>query len=237
MKHKLEKPWPLFIIGLTFIISPIGNIIYSLIHNGIENWYSPFVWFQLFKIMSYWDLLISLLTLLAGVALFYQRKISWFFAICVVGLIMIYNFISPLPILKNEMNFNFLLLLGNITILLILIYFRYPYLDKRDHLWKGPAKRHPANISIDLAGVELPAKIISLSKSGCFVALDPQKEVKLAPNEIIKLKLDDATTISLEISYQTDKGIGGRFKDLNDQQKDKINTLINGYDGLKAPTT
>lgn len=105
-----------------------------------------------------------------------------------------------------------------------------PYFNPRERWWET-AVRFKSSFKIEalVDGSSQPAKLIDISKTGCFVRL--QSDLTVGDIVYIKLQLWD---INLELmtkvvrSTPTDSGFGLMFLDLNHAEKnDLMNLLLN----------
>jgi hypothetical protein len=196
---KLKKPIIVYLLATAFLLSPIGNLSYALLQEGFAKWYSPALWAELFQNLRINEkVLISFLPV-SGVLLFFQRKTSWFFAIVTLLLISIHNLVTG----------HYVYVLLNLPILVILFFFRFPYLDQRDHLFKGISQRFNTNFEPSIEPATFKGVMKNISLEGCFIQFQdyhPQK------GEKIKIKLFDQL-VEIECMHVKNSGCGFRFQD------------------------
>jgi hypothetical protein len=207
-------------------LAPFGNIILTLFQAGVSTWYLPTQWIKVLSNLKTFDLLMLGSVFAAGVALFIQKKTSWFIAIAVLVLTMIHNSVTQAPPNASFVNTKLGLLLTNAVVLVIVYFFRYPYLDQRDHLFEGIRKRFNVHVLADYDGQQVA--INNLSRNGCFVVKGVGQHFPDAGQDV-QLKLRGGVTFSGVVRHKTDKGVGVSFHELTKKQKDKIKELFSKH--------
>lgn len=205
---RLKKPIIVMILGFCFILAAPANLARALHEGNIETWYLPAIWFKLFVRLPYSQKAIIALLPVAGIALFFQRKNFWLLAIalliCTViqnlycyffDADVIYSLWTPLSI--------------NGAVLVIFYFFRYPYLDKRDKIFRGISKRYRIELAVQIVNFTEGALTENLSDTGGFLRF---KEGKALPavGETIRICLE-GELIDCVVIRHGQGGIGVKF--------------------------
>ncbi len=130
---KPHRAWGLYILGISFLLAPFINFAIGLKMAGVSDWYSPktLLWAFLHKADAVSRLQVSV-TLVSGFLLFVAKK--WSRVLCLIVLIYSLGINIKYNVYSTD-NLNSPFLLGSIFsvvgMIVILFYFRYPYLDRR----------------------------------------------------------------------------------------------------------
>lgn len=217
---RLKKSILIQTLSLAFLMAPFGNLAGELFMSGQSYWYSPVHWIRLFLQLKGQEQVLLMAIALAGAALMVPKKSSWFFAMVVLIWISFHNMHYFLSQKGPVWSIRLVPALFNLPVLIILFYFRYPYLDKRDHIVGGFRPRTNVNKDVLISGQ--PLRLKSLSLSGCFVegALPGQT------GEVYELELDPGVTVSIQLLYPYKEGWGAKFNDLTKAQKRHIKSIL-----------
>lgn len=225
----LKKPYLVYVLAICFMLAPFGNLIIALYSSGIPQWYSPVIWWKLFVSQSVADMIILSSILLAGCALTIQKKSSWFIAVAVLLIVTINNlfFMETAP--DQALSPWYVPLILNTPILVVLFFFRYPYLDKRDHILSGTHNRFIVEFPVLFPEWKLEGKMESLSKSGCFVVSDTDLTEKAEAGDVIDMTWE-SLPVKATVVYAKQKGLGLRFQKPSGDFKAKIREVIKSAD-------
>ena len=223
-KFQLKKPIVVRILSIGFLLSPIFNMANALFVAGFSAWYSPKSWFTLFMHLPQTEQCLHGLIMIAGILLIYQRKSSWSVAVLILGGVSAYNIISTLSQdgkLQLLSGFN---LLVNLGVLVVFYFFRYPYLDQRDHILRGIERRYNSDFSVKV-NKKLTGKMENISNSGCFIALETPDPTLLVGQEI-EIQIESAEpSLNGRIVY-IKAGFGVRFINLTSENKSLLQKQI-----------
>lgn len=205
---KLKRPWTLTVLALSFAIAPVVNLIIALYLGGHPLWYSPTTWIKLFFKYSAFEQFAFVAGIAVSVLLFRQSKRSWGLAFTLVILITGYNFLFSSA--SQSQSFQMLSVFNisaTLSLIGILYFFRYPYLDKRDSIVGGTAPRYPCHIGIKV-NTSQSAIVKNISKSGCFFeCADPNVYQK---GQKIQIEFQANTSVTAEVIH-TRQGVGVKF--------------------------
>lgn len=175
----LRKPWFVFLIGACFLLAPLGNLILSLKMIGNSGWYLPSQWY-------YWSLRLEpseylwiFLTMVAGGSLMIRHKLSWLVAISalmVVSVISIIRFFGGGVYSFGANPWSVVFPMSSLSILFIVLHFRYPYLDRRESLFGSMALRCDLRVPLEvsLGGVSFSSYSRDFSNTGFFAEWPPE---------------------------------------------------------------
>jgi hypothetical protein len=188
----------------------------------------PMRWVQVFGEMSFVDEAICVLIPLAGIGLMMQRKRSWalaiaglFFAFCqnvyciATGAELIYPIAFPI--------------LGNSLVFVVLYFFRYPYLDRRDSILSGYTRRYPVTIPIRFENVDVVVK--SISAFGCSIEFNGKMKMP-AVHSNIKFTMH-GIEFEGHVRYHHDKHIGVRFENPKRLSRSKLREFVNASGSVR----
>lgn len=181
-----QKPWPLIILALLHIISPFANILVSGLMEGFgitesftKAFTSELLWHNKFVI---------LLPILAGLAIYACKKISFFiYILCMIALIYI-NLYS----MNLTTNYNWIINLGVLTLLSVdfaLVYYflaptvRRIYFDRQIRWWENQPRYsmdHKCSFSADkdLKLQVFSGEILNFSENGLFLKTNHKFEIE-----------------------------------------------------------
>jgi len=134
---KLKKPIAVFVLAFLFILAPIGNIIISFVGSGIHNWYQPVIFASLLRTVSLVDWVWLCLLVMTGILLLKPHKLPWTLAIVTLIVVLAMNAFRLYQMDTNSIEphflkvFSVLAILTTMGVLMISLYFRFPYLDQR----------------------------------------------------------------------------------------------------------
>ncbi len=223
-QFRLKKPRIVQLLSIGFLLSPFFNLALALFMVDFAGWYSPKSWLALFLRLPPTEQGLHGLVMIAGILLLYQRKSSWSVAVLILAGLSIFNVISTLSQGGKFHFLNGLNLLVNAGVLVIFYFFRYPYLDQRDHIIGGIEKRYLANFQITV-NQKFPGQMKNISSSGCFITLESQN-ISLAVGDNFEFKFEDTKTpIQVRIKYIKD-GYGVHFVDVSPDARLVIQTHI-----------
>lgn len=168
----IGTPFVLKILAVSFMLAPFGNIYFSFLSMKLPSWFihQNMVW--LVSQVSKLDLLWFGLTFISGLMLLKPTKASWalamisLFAATVSSVVDLFGKKALSD--STHLSYVVLCLVSSLSIVVILYFFRFPYLDRRDRWW-GVSRRYRADAEIDcrVEGSEWSrTNLINFSSSG-----------------------------------------------------------------------
>lgn len=217
--HKTEKESPLktpiavFVLGTLFLVAPFGNFLIALFNNNIPEWYWPSTWVEYIPRIALASWIWFGLLLAAGIALLIPRKFSWALAIFVLLYTIVYDLTFPNIPGKVVSYTNWISAGCTASIVIVLFYFRFPYLDRRDRWW-GIATRYNTNFQARIEGTKDLVTVLNLSKSGALLRFhDSTRSIEVG--EIINCVLPNGNSLSAKVVRTYKKNYGVTFKKLS----------------------
>ena len=219
----MKRSFVVLALGFLFLIAPFGNIAVSLYALGVDSWYSPLVWAQALPQMTGFSQLWLSLVFISGVLILMQVKLAWAIAIFSMAVVLALNIFNITSALSPQI-YDFGFFLSSIGIIVLLFYFRYPYLDRRDKMLSANARKNtqlPAEVTVGSTTVRGTLK--NISASGFFLAVDVNVgAIRKGSEGTVQFLGEKAgfTVVRVE-----SLGIGGEFHSLTAAQKEKLKNL------------
>lgn len=179
----LRQPIGIYILGLLFILAPLGNIVLSLLGSGIEGWYRPSIFFDLLQTIPVADWLWLGGIFVAGIALLLRHKSAWIIAVLALVGVLGMNTYRAFTIDQSVLNPEFVRMqilvsiLVTLSVLIIAFYARYPYLDRRQQWLFPTAHRYDVKTPVVVhVGDGIKGTTDSLSTAGVRIRLEKTSE-------------------------------------------------------------
>lgn len=215
-KPQNKGPIGIYIFGLIFLFSPIGNIFFSLQsaqQTNVWEFIRSIYWFE-------WIWLSALA--LTGVCLLIRHRISWLLAmlsLTAIVLLNAYRFLVPPDGQQTYADLYMIFaVFASATTWLLAFYFRYPYIDRRSQWLVGPALRYDMRTAVQVVADDIYEGVTeSISISGVRIIL--QRDIGGAPK---KMRFVDVLfpaiygiKVTCEVVEYTDNILRLRFKRLS----------------------
>lgn len=223
-EFKLKRPTVVHLLAIGFMLAPFANLTVPRMLRGQKSWYFPTQWFLLFTRLPFLEQFLFVSTIAGGILLFFQRKWSWFAAVIILTVVSGYNIWFHLGVVEKT-TLNNLYMVVNASILIVFFYFRFPYLDQRDHVFSGYAKRVAVNIETQINGTQ-KASIRNISDTGCFLDLGNEGP-KFTLGQQIELHFTKpmGQILSASVEHVRNSGVGVKFTDLDVDRKKFVQAL------------
>ena len=160
----LKKPFGVYALALLFILAPLGNILISFAGSGVENWYSPSIFFVFLESIPLADWAWLILTFVTGCLLFVQHKTAW--SLAVLSLLVVlginaYRAFNPGDVASVEfLKWQIVIsMLVTLAVLVLAFYFRFPYLDRRAQWFFPTAHRWDLRTPVEVVGEDIIGQI------------------------------------------------------------------------------
>lgn len=206
----IKKSVVVTVLGLLFILAPIGNIALSVKSQGLTNWYSPLVWIQFIPLLSTFSIVWLGLIFTSGVLILLQHKIAWALSIVssfIVFALNIYNIINETQSRFYDLGF----LLSSAGIIILLFYFRYPYLDRRESLLsKNSRSKTHIPAQLEMASLSTVGYISNISRSGFLFETDHELK-SFASSSAGKIHIQ-GETFSFNLIRSDQRSVAGQFE-------------------------
>lgn len=209
-KGYTKKPAWIYALGISFILAPFGNFLWSLAALG-ERWWHPQVWQIWVPYIEWYVWLLMVSVSVSGVALLIVRRWSWILAMTSLALVMVYSLII-LPNISSKASIGIVVLLLVLTIgaLGAIFYspFRLPYLNPRLRWWET-SPRYRVDINARISGVDAECTLVDVSRTGALIEWSSGKFPELS--ERAKLDLPMGLSLVVDVARKTERGYGLRF--------------------------
>lgn len=218
----LKKPILLKILAILFIFAPLGNVVLSILIQGRFEAFEPTQFINLVMEIPAADLIWLGLLSFTGLLLYVQHKTSWALAVITLFITLGMNFYHYLDldsapdssaIVLTQIFFS---VFATLTVLMVIFYARYPYLDRRRG-WLFPAvRRVRAQTPVKIMAQDIFEGITeSISIRGCRIHL--QRDLgAIAKMKFVDIIFPEIRNIKLKarIVEYSDNVLRLRFKDL-----------------------
>lgn len=227
----LKRPTGVYLLAILFLFAPFGNILISFAGSGVQNWYDLDVMTPLLHTIPALDWVWLGLLFITGILLFFPHKLSWSIAIVTLFLVLGVNTYRLLTEDSNSINPNFLKVfsaLGIIctfSILIIALYFRFPYLDRRAK-WFGKEERFDIKTEVKVNNAKAFTESISIS--GCRLVFEDSPQFVKMSNVSLKFNEISAVEIEATVVEVLDKSIRVEFKATDDEFRLNLSRWLKG---------
>lgn len=218
MKTKSKLPIVLKILSVALILSPFGNFFWSAYMAGAEPYELGKIG-ELLTRVPWLDWLWNLLLVVSGVLILLRRKLSWVVAIASILLCTAINLFKYLSLPEAfGLSYQLFAISTSIGAILIVAYFRYPYLDRRDR-WFSFHKRHTTNLPAKLKGHSAKIIVKDLSLSGAQIET-PEPEL-FEPDQVYPLEIA-GYAFEVRVIWMNGTQIGVEFENLSRELKGRV---------------
>lgn|GEM_PF-3995389 len=232
----------LFAIAVALILAPLGNFALSFHFYGIEGWYRPSIFLHLASQVLAIDWIWNAAVFLSGCFLILRTKLAWAFAVVAILSASGINFYKFL--FDPDPNFGWshfsITIAGSMLAILVVFFFRYPHLDRRDR-WFKIHRRVPVHLKAKLSNRGQASVLVSnISLGGLFFRVeDSEKAIKgteeseILMGQVLELSIDGQTeAFKVQVnSARTEeatglKGYGAEFIALTESQIGYLRSML-----------
>lgn len=218
MKTKSKLPIVLKALSVALIVSPIGNFFWSAYMAGAEPYDLAKIG-ELLTRIPFVDWVWNLLLVISGVLILLRRKLSWLVAIASIFLCTAINlykyFVLPEAF---GLSYQLFAISTSIGAILIVAYFKYPYLDRRDR-WFSFHKRHATSLPAKLKGHSTTITVKDLSLSGAQLET-PNPEL-FEPDQVYPIEIA-GYPFDVRVVWMNGRQIGVEFENLSRELKGRV---------------
>jgi len=221
-----QKPKWIYLTAAILMLSPLGNMIFTLANLNIKGWYKPTVWvyWAQFVQPSTWFILGLLFA--SGLMLLTVRK--WTFNLClaILAVIIVYDImmIRQFQILGIGAIVIMLAFTLAFAFLLYFTEFRRPYINPRLRWWET-SPRYKVDLPVSIDKSSKPGILVDISRTGLLVEWTNENDIPDIEGET-QITLPTQTAIDVQIKRRTAKGYGLEFGNLNRSQKKDLQLFI-----------
>ncbi len=223
-----QKPKWIYFASIVLMLTPFGNLLWSLASLNVQDWYMPSAWAHWVKFVSptTWFLLAMIFS--SGILLLVVRKWTWTLSLACLGVIVVYDIVM---IASNQFE-----LMGNFPLILMLLAtlsfglglylteFRKPYLYPRMRWWET-SPRFRVDLPIGISSAEHSGNLVDISRSGLLVEWDDPKKTPSLEGELVAT-LPTQVKIPVVVARQTARGYGLQYGELSTDHKKDIRFFL-----------
>jgi hypothetical protein len=231
----LKSPVGIYILGVLFMLAPVGNILFSFAGSGAENWYHPSVFVGLLSTIPWVDWIWLLGIFIAGVSLLLRHKMAWMVAVVVLLWVLAMNTYRAFTLDENMVSAEFvrmqilISILVTFSVLIISFYARYPYLDRRQQwLFPTPQRFNVATaVHVHFEGGNEQGMTDSLSSGGARVIFaNPVEALKSATAVELRFPEMNDLRIPTDVIEYSGQTLRVKFKNLGWSQRSRFETWL-----------
>lgn len=209
----LKRPTGVYLLAILFLLAPIGNILISFAGSGVDNWYDPGVFSPFLMSIPAVDWVWLGFLFVTGILLFFPHKLSWSIAIFTLFVVLGVNAYRLYSIDTNSIDpgflkvFSVLAILCTLSVLVIALYFRFPYLDRRANWF---TKEERFDIKTDVSVNDIRGVTQSISYTGCKITFNESvqftkgQKVKVVLSEILQIPIESEVAEVLELGARVE---------------------------------
>ena len=109
------------VLGLLFVLAPIGNLLISFAGSGVENWWEPDFVLYFLKSVPWWDYLWLSLIAVSGFFLISKHKIAGILSIFSLIIVLVVNLTRLIQKDPNSIEYAYLNIFSGFSIVAVLI--------------------------------------------------------------------------------------------------------------------
>lgn len=212
VKGYVSKPTWIYVLGVSFVLAPLGNFIWSLAALGVKRWWDPRIWSIWIPYVEPHVWTLMALVSLSGLCLLFVRRWSWILSLVSLGIVLVYSlFLLPSIASKASIAIVSLLMLITIGAMGVILFspFRLPYINPRLRWWEtGPRYRVDIQVKVDDLSDE--GVLVDISRTGCLVEWGGVR----IPQDLrgnVRLLMPMGLVLLAEVTRRTPQGYGFRF--------------------------
>jgi hypothetical protein len=238
-ESQFKKPILVYLLGVLFLLAPFGNLAFTLKSMDVADWYQPKSLWIWSSYIARRDWIWISLIFFAGVNLLRARRTAWSMAVFTLVVVSVFNFVTAFKshgVWSISSPLTLISLFCTLSILLIMYFFRYPYLESRED-WTGINRRTHVSLAIQIVSHGLQgAWITNISRRGALVQVEGGNVLALKKGDVFQFQFTGETlqevlsvedrTLSALVVRAKDGQIGIRFKNINSKQKEYILRLL-----------
>lgn len=181
-KPQFNRPAPAIrVLSVLLLVAPLVVLILSFMAADARGWWRPGVFVSLVGAIEFFDWFLFLMVMLAGAVMLKQHKTTWLYAgliLVVAAALNVITFREPdgQNMLAEAWNvqIGFSIFLA-VSVLVIINFSRYPYLDRRSGWLMPAAERFDITLPVTLKsgkGTVEDAVCENVSATGCRLRLN-----------------------------------------------------------------
>lgn len=220
--QQLKRPTAVYLLALLFVLAPIGNLLLSFSNSGDPDWFHFDVLSGYLSSVSALDWAWLGLVFVTGILLFKPHKTTWTLSLVCLLVVTSINtyrlvngdFNTMATGLKTQLGFS---IFATVSCLLITLYSRFPYLDRRAGWFLSAAHRYNLRTPVQVVAQDIYDGVTaSVSVSGVLVHLQRNMEGASLDLQYVDLIFPDIRNMKVKarvVEYR-DNNLRLKFKDL-----------------------
>lgn len=219
---QLKRPTAVYLLALLFVFAPVGNLLLSFSNSGDPHWYHADVMAKYLLSVGILDWAWLALVFVTGMLLFKPHKTTW--TLSLVCLLVVTSINSYRLVngdfntmgagIKIQLAFS---IFATVSCLLITVYSRFPYLDRRAGWFLTAAHRYNLRTPVRVVAQDIYEGVTaSVSVSGMLVHLQRDMDgpsLDLRYVDVIFPEIRNMKVKARVIEYR-DNNLRLKFKDL-----------------------
>jgi len=221
-----KKPVWIYLTSLVLILSPLGNLLWSLASMNVPDWYLPKVWFYWARFVTAPTWALLGLLFISGVSLLFVRRWSWTFSMVVIGLIGVYDLIMIKHFAALGMGAVIAMIAGTVSFGFILYFseFRKPYLNPRTRWWET-SPRFKVDLPAGLVNFPKMGIMTDISRSGVFIEWPQVADVPDLEGNC-QVSLPQNLKLHGNIRRKNGRGLGIEFINLSRVDRKSLENIL-----------
>lgn len=221
-----KKPLWIYLASAIFLLAPFFNFTMALWGEGVQRWYALSTWLAWLPFVTTDSWIIAILTFITGLALLWVRKLSYYFALGILLLVLIQALVrwSSWAHTGPMIGIGALLLTVGTSLILYFSDFRKPYLHPRIRWWET-AKRYRVDLEIKIQDWPHPGILLDLSKSGALVEWRNTENIPQIDGSTL-ITVRDNLSLPAFVARRTQKGYGFRFEKMDGDEKRSLKRFL-----------
>lgn len=200
-----KKPLWIKFTACLLIATPFLQFLWLVRSTGAPDWYTPETLLRWIPHLGLLPFLVGVSLIVAGVALFYVKKWSWWIAMSALCLLSIHNLRMIQVYFPDDTTTLIVASILCIGLLALIMYsdFRKPFMNARLRWWESRS-RYRVNLPVELEGYDPSVLLVDISRSGLLIHKTPDFQEAL-PQETI-VHINDELNFPCSLSRKTDEG-------------------------------
>lgn len=188
----VKLPLVLRALSVALILCPIGNFLISFYMSDISQKMALSQIGEILPMIPPLDWLWNGLIALSGVLILLRRKLSWLIAIASIFFCTAINFYKFFTYESVPFGWGYVIMTFSISLAaaLVVAYFRYPYLDRRDR-WVKVNRRSTVKLPVKIVGGPSGVEATNLSSTGAKLEFSGSSD--FSKGQELKLDFGDHT--------------------------------------------
>jgi hypothetical protein len=221
-----QKPKLIYLVAVLLMLTPFGNLIWSLKALKVSNWYHPSVWFYWSQYVQWPTWILLGLIFASGLSLLFVRKWSWTFSLVTMAIITIYDIVMwhEFRMMGTAAVVAMIVCTLGFSAFMFFTEFRVPYLNPRVRWWET-SPRYRVDLPVVLNKTDSPATLVDISRTGLLIEWPVSSKIPDIEGEML-ITLPTQASLPTKIMRRTERGYGLMFASLSREQRKSVQHFI-----------